>query len=199
MTSRTDFSFTAFVRLVLDAFNAADVTYLVGGAVALWAWGEPRTTADLDLVIDLPIDAMAVLSSELEQRAMLVPVDTMLDLLIEDRADLPINAIHMTSGYKAEMFLLKPGNALREAGLRRRQLMELGPALGEVYVHSPEDLILNKLRFYRISQQTKHVRDIASIVLYQAEALDVAYIERWVQALDLASEWREIQQRIAEL
>lgn len=199
MTSRTDFSFTAFVRLVLDAFNAADITYLVGGAVALWAWGEPRTTADLDLVIDLPIDAMAVLSSELEQRAMLVPVDIMLDLLIEDRADLPINAIHMTSGYKAEMFLLKPGDALREAGLRRRRLVDLGPALGEVYVHSPEDLILNKLRFYRISQQTKHVRDIASIVLNQAEALDMAYIESWVQTLNLSDEWQEIQQRIAEL
>lgn len=105
----------------------------------------------------------------------------------------------MTSGYKAEMFLLKPGDALCESGLRRRRLMDLGPALGQVYVHSPEDLILNKLRFYHISQQTKHVRDIASIVLYQAEALDVAYIERWVQSLDLTDEWQEIQQRISKL
>ncbi|MFZ2360975.1 MAG: hypothetical protein WA040_16650 [Anaerolineae bacterium] len=198
-TSEPALSFNAFVREVLDALEAAHVTYLIGGAVALAAWGETRTTRDLDLVIELPVESMAALSLELERRAMLVPVDIMLDLWLEDRADLPINAIHMTSGYKAEMFLLKPGNALREAGLRRRQLMELGPALGEVYVHSPEDLILNKLRFYRISQQTKHVRDIASIVLYQAEALDVAYIERWVQALDLASEWREIQQHVADL
>jgi hypothetical protein len=43
------------------------------------------------------------------------------------------------------------------------------------------------------------VRDIASIVLYQAGALDMAYIERWVQALNLTDEWQEIQQRIAEL
>lgn len=197
MIARTDFSFTAFVRLVLDALDAAGVDYLIGGAMALWAWGEPRTTADLDLVIDLPIESMAALSSELEQRAMLVPVDIMLDLLIEDRADLPINAIHMTSGYKAEMFLFKPGDALRQSGLQRRRLVDLGPALGPVYVHSPEDLILNKLRFYRISQQTKHVRDIASIVLSQAEALDMAYIERWVQTLNLTAEWRAIQQRIA--
>jgi len=199
MTSSADLTFLGFVKQVLDALHAADVTYLVGGAMALWAWGEPRTTADLDLVIDLPIDAMAVLSSELEQRDMLVPVDIMLDLLIEDRADLPINAIHMTSGYKAEMFLFKPGDALREAGLQRRQLVDLGPALGQVYVHSPEDLILNKLRFYRISQQTKHVRDIASIVLYQAEALDLAYIERWAQTLNLSDEWQEIQRRVAAL
>lgn len=192
-------SFNAFVREVLDALEAAHVMYLIGGAVALAAWGEPRTTRDLDLVIELPVESIGALSLELERRAMLVPVDIMLDLLIEDRADLPISAIHMTSGYKAEMFLLKPGDALREAGLRRRRLVDLGPALGEVYIHSPEDLILNKLRFYRISQQTKHVRDIASIVLNQAEALDMAYIERWVQTLNLADEWQEIQQRIAEL
>lgn len=199
MTSSADLSFTSFVNQVLDALRAADVPYLIGGAMALWAWGEPRTTADLDLVIDLPVESMGALSNELEKREMLVPVDIMLDLLIEDRADLPINAIHMTSGYKAEMFLLKPGDALRESSLQRRRLVDLGPSLGEVYVHSPEDLILNKLRFYRISQQTKHVRDIASIVLYQADALDMAYIERWVQILNLTDEWQEIQQRIAKL
>lgn len=197
--SEPSLSFNTFVRDVLDALEAAHVTYLIGGAVALAAWGEPRTTRDLDLVIELPVESMGALSLELERRAMLVPVDIMLDLLIEDRVDLPINAIHMASGYKAEMFLFKPGDALREAGLQRRQLVDLGPALGEVYVHSPEDLILNKLRFYRISQQTKHVRDIASIVLSQAEALDLAYIDGWVRTLHLADEWRMIQERIAEL
>mgnify|MGYP001228368023 CR=1 FL=1 len=199
MTSSADLSFIGFVKQVLDALRAADVTYLIGGAMALWAWGEPRTTADLDLVIDLPVESMGALSNELEKRDMLVPIDIMLDLWLENRADLPINAIHMTSGYKAEMFLLKPGDALRESGLRRRRLVDLGPSLGEVYVHSPEDLILNKLRFYYISQQTKHVRDIASIVLYQMDALDMAYIERWVRTLNLSDEWQEIQQRIAEL
>lgn len=198
-TSEPSLSFNAFVREALDALEAAHVTYLIGGAVALAAWGEPRTTRDLNLVIELPVESMGALSLELERRAMLVPVDIMLDLLIEDRADLPINAIHMASGYKAEMFLFKPGDALREAGLQRRQLVDLGPALGEVYVHSPEDLILNKLRFYRISQQTKHVRDIASIVLNQAEALDLVYIDGWVRSLNLADEWRMIQERIAEL
>ncbi len=197
--SESPLSFNAFVCEVLDALTTANVTYLIDGAVALAAWGEPRTTRDLDLVIELPVESMGVLSLELERRDMLVPIDIMLDLWLENRADLPINAIHMTSGYKAEMFLLKPGNALRESGLRRRRLVDLGPSLGEVYVHSPEDLILNKLRFYYISQQTKHVRDIASIVLYQMDALDMAYIERWVRTLNLSDEWQEIQQRIAEL
>lgn len=112
-------SFGAFVRSVLDAIEAANVLYLISGAVALTAWDENRTTRDLDLVVDLPFESMSELSRELEQRDMLVPIDIMIDLVLEDRADLPINAIHMTSGYKAEMFLLKPGDALREAGLAR--------------------------------------------------------------------------------
>ncbi|MCX7789776.1 MAG: hypothetical protein N2378_03975, partial [Chloroflexaceae bacterium] len=101
MRGNTEFTFNAFVREVVDALEAAQVDYLIGGAVALWAWGEPRTTADLDLVIHLPLEAMAALSQELERRHMLVPVDIMLDLWLEHRADLPISAIHMLSGYKA--------------------------------------------------------------------------------------------------
>jgi len=197
-TSEASMSFGSFVRTVLDALEAANVRYLIGGAVALAAWGEPRTTRDLDLVIELPFESMASLSQELEKRDMLVPIDIMIDLTIEDRADLPINAIHMFTGYKAEFFLLKPGDVFRVSNLARRRLVDLGPPLGQVYVHAPEDLILNKLRYYGISQQPKHVRDIASIVLDLGKDLDVAYIDWWAEQLDLAETWREIQARIAE-
>ena len=33
--------------------EAAGVEYMIGGAVASWAWGEPRATLDLDLVADI--------------------------------------------------------------------------------------------------------------------------------------------------
>jgi len=29
-----------FMRLVLDALEAAGVEYMIGGAVAVWAWGD---------------------------------------------------------------------------------------------------------------------------------------------------------------
>ncbi len=41
-------------------------------------------------------------------------------------------------------------------------MIDLEPLLGIVYVHAPEDLILNKVAYYGLSQQEKHVRDIAS-------------------------------------
>jgi hypothetical protein len=191
--------FAEFVQLVLDALDAADVKYLIGGAVAVWAWGEVRTTRDIDLVIELPFESMLTLSQELEKRDMLVPVETMVDLMIEARADLPISAIHMFSGYKAEFFLLKPADEFRESCLQRRRLVDLGPPLGQVYVHSPEDLIVNKVRFFQISQQPKHVRDIASIILNLDQELDYEYIDHWIQTLGLVKPWREVQDRVAQL
>ena len=194
--SDTNLGFDHFIDLVLEALNAADIDYLIGGAVATWAWGEPRTTQDLDLVVDLPLEAMADLSKELEKRDMLVPVEVLIDLMIENRADLPVNAIHMHSGYKAELFLLKPGDAFREMNLKRRRLVDFGPPLGRVYVHAPEDLILNKLHYFTISQQPRHIRDIAGIVLNQGEALDYEYIDQWAVRLKLLETWREVQRQI---
>ena len=186
--------FANFARLVLDALEAAQIKYLIGGAVAVWAWGDVRTTRDLDLVIELPIESVADLSRELKQRDMLVPPDIMLDILLTARSDLAINAIHMYSGYKAELFLLRPGDAYRAQALERRLLVDLGPPLGEVWVHSPEDLILYKLRYFSISRQPKHVRDITSILFKLEKELEMDYIASWAERLGLADTWREVQE-----
>src|SRR4051812_7098912 len=167
--------FSQFARLVLDALEAADVEYLIGGSVALWAWGEIRTTQDFDLVVDLPVERIYSFSKELGRRNMLVPPDIMVDLLIQPEGDLPINAMHPQSGYKAELFLLRAGDIFRQNALSRRRLVNLGPHLERVYVHAPEDLILNKIYYYSLSQQSKHIRDVASIFGYSSHLIDEEY------------------------
>jgi hypothetical protein len=188
--------FLTFARLVVDALAAAEVEYLIGGAVALWAWGTTRTTADLDLVVNLPADRIIRLSKALESRDMLVPPDVIIDLLLQPEGDLPINAIHMGSGYKAEFFLLRPGDSFRETALARRRVVDIGPPLGEVFVHTPEDLILNKIHYYAISHQTKHLRDIASILVISRDLIDPDYINQWTTTLGLADTWQEMQVQI---
>jgi hypothetical protein len=185
-----------FVRQVIAAVEAAGVAYMIGGAVATWAWGEPRATLDLDLVVDIPLDAVGRLSHELEKRNMLVPAEIILDNILEIRTDLPINAIHMYSGYKADLYPLREGDELRASALQRRQKIDLGEPLGEVYLHSPEDLIIYKLWFYSLNQQTKHLRDITSIVLTLNDELDFDYIENWVKQKGLISLWNDLLARI---
>ncbi len=191
--SEQPLGFLSFVRLVLDAVEAAQVEYLIGGSVGLWAWGEPRTTQDFDLVINLPVEQMHPLSKELEKREMLVPFEIMLDLLIMPEGDLPINAIHLSTGYKAEFFLLRANDPYRRTTLARRLEVDLGPTIGVAYVHSPEDLIIYKLRYYQIGGQTKHPRDIQSILLAMRDELDFAYLDQWIHHFNLSSAWRIVQ------
>jgi hypothetical protein len=181
-----------FLKLVLEALKAAHIDYLIGGAIAEWAWGEPRATQDVDIVINLPIESVAKLSKELEKRDMLVPAEIILDTLLEDRADIPINAIHIHSGLKADLYPIRPGDELRLSAFQRRQRVDYGPPIGRVYVHSPEDLILYKLLYFSISQQPKHSRDIAAILQGKKDQIDVGYIERWVTRLGLSSLWEEL-------
>ena len=153
-----------FLRLMMEALNAAGIDYLIGGAIAAWVWGEPRATQDLDLVVNIPIKSVKKLSRELAKRDMLIPAEIILDNILEDRADIPIHAIHMHSGLKADLYPVREWDELRQSAFQRRELVNYGPPIGEVYIHSPEDLILYKLMYFGLSQQSKHSRDIAAIL-----------------------------------
>jgi hypothetical protein len=185
-------SYGAFVRLVLDALEDAGIDYLIGGAVAAWAWGEPRSTLDLDLVVNIPVESVSELSKELEMRDMLVSTEIILDALIEEQADVPINAIHMYSGFKADLYILHAHDELRQSAFRRRALVDFGPPIGRVYVHAPEDLIIYKTWYFSLSRQTKHLRDIAAIAASLGDKLDYAYIETWITRRGLTAIWQEI-------
>jgi len=153
-----------FLKLILETLEVSGVEYMIGGAIAEWAWGEPRATQDLDIVINLPVKAIGKFSKELEKRNMLVPAHIILDTMMENRADIPLNAIHMYSGLKADLYLMRDGDKLRQSAFERRVKVDYGPPIGKVYLHSPEDLILYKLMYLGLSGQPKHARDIAAIL-----------------------------------
>ncbi len=181
-----------FLKLVIEALNAAGVEYLIGGAIAEWAWGEPRATQDLDLVVNIPIKSVNKLSKELEKRDMLVPPEIIRDNILDDRADIPINAIHVFSGFKADLYPVRKGDELRQSAFQRQERVDYGPPFGKVYIHSPEDLILYKLMYFGLSQQSKHSRDIAAILKSKKNELDLDYIEGWAARLGLSSLWKEM-------
>lgn len=190
--SQETLDYAEFVELVLGALSEAGIEYLIGGAVAAWAWGEPRSTLDLDVVVNIPLEAAGRLSKALEKRDMLVPAEIILDAVLEGRADIPINAIHMYSGFKADLYPLRPHDKLRQAAFKRRKKVDLGPQLGEVYLHSAEDLIIYKLWYFSLSRQTKHLRDIHAILENMGGEIEFQVIDKWVDEKGLRSLWDEV-------
>jgi len=189
-------SFEDFLKMILSVLEKAGIDYMIGGAVAVWPWGEPRSTQDIDIVILLEIEQINSLSNELKKVNIFLPPDIILDNLHETRIDLPINAIHGASGYKAEMFLMREDDELRRIAFQRRVKVNFGSEIGEVFIHSPEDLIIYKMLYYSLSQQTKHIRDIGSIIKTLGNELDYEYIQNWAVTKQLIGIWQEIQREL---
>ena len=117
---------------------------------------------------------------------MLIPAEIILDSIVEDRTDIPINAIHRHSGLKADLY------PMRQSAFQRRQQVDYGPPIGKVYIHSPENLILYKLMYFGLSQQSKHSRASVAILKSKKEELDMDYIEGWAIRLGLISLRKEM-------
>jgi hypothetical protein len=61
------------------------------------------------------------------------------------------------------------------------------------FVSSPEDTILAKLRWARLSGGSeKQYGDALRVFEVQRPRLDLPYLDEWVRALDLAELWRRL-------
>lgn len=64
------------------------------------------------------------------------------------------------------------------------------PALTErtVVIKSAEDILLRKLQWYRLDGETsdRHWNDVLGIVRTQGERLDLPYLRRWAESLEIA-------------
>jgi hypothetical protein len=96
-----------------------------------------------------------------------------------------VNLIHQATAIKVDLFIAG-GTPLDEQQLNRRQRVQVGPAPQDsLYFHTPEDVLLQKLRWYRLSgeQSDRQWRDALGIVLVQAGRLDRDYLRRFAEAL----------------
>ena len=125
------------VTRVLDALG---IVHTIGGSIASSIAGEPRSTLDIDVVAALAESDVAPIVEALS-------ADFYVDgeaLRRAVRQCASANIIHQGSQLKVDIFVAG-GTPLDEQQLRRRQSVEIGPGR-TLYVHPPEDILLQKLR-----------------------------------------------------
>ncbi len=163
------------------------IPYRVVGSLASMAYGEPRFTNDIDILADVRQEHVAALIE-----AFPAPEHYLSEAAMRAAIAQPgqFNIIHIPSGLKLDMIVLGTDDYARTEIRRGRRLTS--PGEFDVWFAAPEDVILNKLIYYREGHSDKHLRDISSMLVIQRDAIDRAYIDSWAARLGVLSEWQTV-------
>lgn len=178
---------------VVAAMESLHIRYLVTGAVAAIAYGEPRLTNDIDIVAGIDESHIPGLLNAFPQEAFYIS-DEMIRQAIQHSGQ--FNIIHPASGLKVDIMISKdtPFDQSRFSRIRR-----IAPSESyEADFASPEDVIIKKMAYYKEGGSEKHLRDIAGILKISGAEIDRSYISKWAGRLEVTEIWTAVQRRLEE-
>lgn len=182
MTTRDLFS------RVLGALQTAGIPVMLTGSFASSYHGAPRATQDVDLVIAPTAEQLRALLALLPRDEFYADEGAALEAL---RLEGQFNLIDLRSGWKVDLIIRKSRPFSREEFDRRRVVQFEG---SEVPIATPEDVLIAKMEWARMSESARQIEDAARMLRVRAAQLDQAYVERWVRELDLEEQWVAVKQ-----
>jgi hypothetical protein len=166
-----------------DLFGVNGISYYITGGVAAVAYGEVRTTQDLDVVLAVDLTDLPRIATILETAGFYV---SGLDEVLSKRMNcFQITQIATIS--RADL-MIADATEYSRVQLYRRQTIPISSGKN-VYFASPEDVIISKLIWRQNSQSEKQWRDVLSIMKTQRESLDYHYIAEWAEQLGITADY----------
>lgn len=185
-------SITKVFQNITGALENAGIEYMLVGSFASTRYSSPRSTQDIDLVISATPAQLRAFTQDLSQRNYYVELDAALVALSQESL---FNVMDRDTGWKIDLIFRK-STAFGLEEFKRRRKIELHGL--PVFVASPEDVIIAKLQWARLGTSQRQIEDASAVLRVLGLELDMAYLEKWVFALELGEQW-DAARRVAGL
>ena len=176
-----------FFNRVLRVLAELDIPYAVVGAYAATAFGEPRFTADIDVLVELNRDQIPALAAAFPLEEGFYADREQMSHALDHH--IGFNILDANTGLKADIVPLAPGDPLGRLTLQNRVRIADEAAGGEIWLARPEEIIIGKLQAYAEGRSDKHLRDIRGILVVLKLQLDLAHIAGWARLLKMEETW----------
>jgi len=172
-------------RRITAALDRAGIPYMLSGSFASAYYGAPRSTQDIDLVIEANPAQLTTFIQSLPAEEYYADLEAALQA---HRRQSLFNVIDLATGWKVDLIIRKSRAFSQEEFSRRQRVNVQGLPL---FVAGAEDIVIAKLEWSRLAQSQRQIEDVAAILKIRGELLNRSYLEKWIRELGLEKEWDE--------
>ena len=171
-------SLESSLHILIEKLNQYDIPYMLSGSFSSSLHGRPRATNDADIIIAPSKEHLIAFVQSLGDDYYVNP-EVALDAL-KNRA--MFNVIDTRNSFKADFIIRKDRPFSREEFQRRQKsnIMDF-----DIWVVSPEDVILSKLEWAKESESSRQFQDALGVAVVQYDYLDRDYLYKWAKELQV--------------
>lgn len=177
-------SIQELLRWVVTALERSGTPYMLTGSTAAAWHGAPRTTLDVDFVIDPDPAQLANLTRLLERPGVYLSLNAAQEALAHAGM---FNVVDTTTGFKADLIVRK-SRPFSRVEFDRRVRAGLGGV--EVWMVRLEDLIVSKLEWAKPGNSRRQLEDAGTLLRVAGASLDDEHLRHWAADLGLQPEYQ---------
>jgi hypothetical protein len=173
------------LKIVTKRLEEAGIGYMITGSVAANFYSQPRMTRDVDIVIQVKVE-------QIDKLYHLFKKDFYIDKNSVEKAVKEknrFNIIHNEKIIKID-FIISKETEHGQIEFSRKIKERIDDF--NLFIVSPEDLILSKLAWAKESSSETQLRDVKNIILFNKESLDYDYLKKWSKKLSVEESLEEV-------
>ena len=172
------------LRAMIRICEQLGLRYVLGGSMMFSIFGICRYTRTVDITVEGMAGREQKLVDALAQDYY-ISADAVRHAVDSSSS---FNMIHYLSGLSVDVFIPSEQPFEHSALSRRISVLASDDLDDPLFVYTPEDLILFRLRWYRLGKiiSEQHWKDILGVFRVQGDRLDQAYLDHWGAELTIS-------------